>query len=181
MRPRANATGDTSVAIEHTTFSVFLLTPTAKRWNLGLIQHARPRRWMLPGGHVESDDNPAEAARRKVEEEIGHQIEPVACSRFAAPGRMDQQEITLSLWGIDEYMPAEPRQPSDHIHIDFLYAATTRIGTPRDRRSWAELVLLGRLGSLGTIQRHTPALARIVGEPVGAVRRLRCHSQKARG
>ncbi|MGH3820933.1 MAG: NUDIX domain-containing protein, partial [Pseudonocardiaceae bacterium] len=30
-----------------------------------------PMRWMLPGGHVEPDENPAEAALREVTEETG--------------------------------------------------------------------------------------------------------------
>ncbi len=117
------------MTIKHATASVFLLAPAAGGWQLGLIQHPRLRRWMLPGGHVEPDENPAETARREVAEETGHHAELLACPRFAAPGRIDQQSITLPLWIIEEHVPPEPRQPSDHIHIDFLYAATTGVRT----------------------------------------------------
>lgn len=118
------------MTIKHATVSVFLLAPATAGWQLGLIEHPRLRRWMLPGGHVEPDENPAEAARREVLEETGHNAELLACPRFAAPGRIDQQVITLPLWVIEEHVPPEPRQPSDHIHVDFLYAATTRVCPP---------------------------------------------------
>ena len=118
------------MTIKHATASVFLLTQAATGWQLGLIEHPRLRRWMLPGGHVEPDENPAETARREVLEETGHTVELLACPRFAAPGRIDQQVITLPLWVIEEHVPPEPRQSSDHIHVDFLYPATTAIRTP---------------------------------------------------
>ena len=118
------------MTIKHATASVFLLAPAVTGWQFGLIEHPRLRRWMLPGGHVEPDENPAEAARREVREETGHDAELLACQFFAAPGRIDQQVITLPLWIVEEHVPPEPRQPSAHIHVDFLYAATTRVRTP---------------------------------------------------
>ncbi len=119
------------MTIKHATASVFLYAPTVSGWRLGLIQHPRFRRWMLPGGHVEPDENPAETARREVEEETGLQAELLACPRLATPGQIDRQVVSPPLWIIEEHVPPERRQPSDHIHVDFLYAATTRLDTPR--------------------------------------------------
>jgi 8-oxo-dGTP pyrophosphatase MutT (NUDIX family) len=119
------------MTIKHPTASVFLFAPTLSGWQLGLIQHPRFRRWMLPGGHVEPEENPAETARREVKEETGLQAELLVCPRLATPGRIDQQVVPPPLWILEEDVPPERRQPSDHIHIDFLYAATTCIGTPR--------------------------------------------------
>lgn len=57
--------------LKHATSSVFLFTPGGDGWCIGLIHHPRLRRWMLPGGHVEPEENPAEAALREVGEETG--------------------------------------------------------------------------------------------------------------
>ena len=57
--------------VKHGTASVFLLARFDGGWRIGLIHHPRLRRWMLPGGHVEAYENPAEAALREVREETG--------------------------------------------------------------------------------------------------------------
>jgi 8-oxo-dGTP pyrophosphatase MutT (NUDIX family) len=57
--------------LKHATSSVFLFISGDDGWRIGLIHHPRLHRWMLPGGHVEPDENPAEAALREVREETG--------------------------------------------------------------------------------------------------------------
>jgi 8-oxo-dGTP diphosphatase len=50
-----------------------------------LIEHARLRWWMPPGGHVEPNEDPVQAVLREVAEETGLACEIVTCAEFAHP------------------------------------------------------------------------------------------------
>ena len=64
-----------------------------------LADHLKAELWLPPGGHVEPDEHPADAARREAAEELG--IEPV----FAQPG---PAFLTVNrLWG-----------PNNDSHVD---------------------------------------------------------------
>ncbi|HKR52249.1 MAG TPA: NUDIX domain-containing protein [Pseudonocardiaceae bacterium] len=64
------------MTVKHATASVFLFGCDDNAWHIGLIRHPRLGKWMLPGGHVEPDENPAEAALREVAEEAGLAARP---------------------------------------------------------------------------------------------------------
>jgi len=51
----------------HVTASALVVGPRGTLLHL----HRRLRRWLQPGGHVEEDETPAEAARREMREETG--------------------------------------------------------------------------------------------------------------
>jgi len=108
--------------LKHATASVFLFAHTPGHWRIGLIYHPRLHRWMLPGGHVEPHENPAEAALREVSEETGltaHLINTHADSLTnEAPG------VPLPAWIVEQHVPTEGRHPHPHIHVDHLYVAT---------------------------------------------------------
>lgn len=89
----------------HITATGVVLSPKRKR--VLLVHHARLDRWLLPGGHVESDD-PAvsDTARREVLEETGAQL------TAARP----------MLVGVDVHaIPANLREPL-HLHHDLVFA-----------------------------------------------------------
>ncbi|WP_245601798.1 NUDIX hydrolase [Hamadaea tsunoensis] len=106
---------------KHATASVFLLSNHHGDWHIGLIHHPRLHRWMLPGGHVEPDENPAEAALREVQEETGLNARLVTTE----PRRWDDVLGTVPLpAGIaEQHVPPETRLPEPHIHVDHLYLA----------------------------------------------------------
>jgi 8-oxo-dGTP pyrophosphatase MutT (NUDIX family) len=141
------------VMVKHATASVFLLAPAQTGWKLGLIEHPRFHRWMLPGGHVESWENPAEAALREVAEETGLDARLMGCPALSAPGNLGEPLVAPPLWIIEETVPAERREPSAHIHVDFLYAATASMsGRPVSgelRLGWFEP---GQLPGLGLFE-----------------------------
>ena len=76
---------------------------------------------MPPGGHIEPNELPDEAAVREVLEETGLQV--------TLPGRLEQ-------WGVVRVLAApvcillEDIEPG-HQHIDLIYFARSADGTPR--------------------------------------------------
>jgi 8-oxo-dGTP pyrophosphatase MutT (NUDIX family) len=101
--------------------------------------HRKLGRWLPPGGHVEPNELPDEAARREVMEETG--VEVTLCGDA----------------GIDIAHPDLPRQlcrpagiqlediSPDHQHIDLIYFATGEPGSPRHEVDWFGLDELGPL------------------------------------
>lgn len=91
-----------------------------------LLWHNKFQKWMPPGGHMEADEIPEEAALRECKEETGLDIEIVSLENpdfFANQpfeGRMLKMPYTLLLENIPEHkVKGEPA----HQHIDFVYLA----------------------------------------------------------
>jgi 8-oxo-dGTP pyrophosphatase MutT (NUDIX family) len=91
-----------------------------------LLWHKRLQRWMPPGGHVDPDEIPEEAAARECLEETGLRVEIVGREQpdlFATcpdEGRILKKPVALLL----ENIPASPeRGEPEHQHMDFVYLA----------------------------------------------------------
>lgn len=122
--------GDGAVTVKHATASVFAfgrLPPDG--WRLALIHHPRYRRWMLPGGHVEAHENPAEAALRELHEETGMTATLVAPAHATVPSGFSEAVVPMPCWIVEEHVLAD-REPAPHIHVDFLYVALATASTP---------------------------------------------------
>ncbi|MCH8051331.1 MAG: NUDIX domain-containing protein [Chloroflexi bacterium] len=79
--------------------------------------HKRLAQWLPPGGHIEPDEEPAEAALREVREETGLVCEVVATSpshAFAQPRQLPAPYTILL-----EDIP-DAKEPA-HMHIDLIY------------------------------------------------------------
>lgn len=114
------------MVVKHSTASVFVLGRTVSEWRLGLVWHPRFGRWMLPGGHVEDFENPAQAAVREVREEAGLEVELLAGVRLAAPNGAPPV-VPLPLWVVEQEVPPEhPRLPQPHVHVDHLFVGWSR-------------------------------------------------------
>lgn len=85
-------------------------------WNGALLlhHHAKLRRWLPPGGHVEPNELPDEAAVREVFEETGVRVELIGETAIDAPGPRQ----LLRPRGVQ----LETIQPG-HEHIDLIYYA----------------------------------------------------------
>ena len=83
-----------------------------------LIKHKKLGRWLQPGGHIESFENPAEAAIREVLEETGIDI------GFLKNGikRIDKDGSFLPVpdFIMEQTIPSYQDQP-EHFHIDIQY------------------------------------------------------------
>jgi 8-oxo-dGTP pyrophosphatase MutT (NUDIX family) len=111
-----------TVLFKHATSSVFLFTLGDDRgWRIGLIRHPRFDRWMLPGGHVEPHENPAEAALREVLEETGRHAQLVCPPGIATNPVF--AGVPVPLWIVEQQVSAESRHPHPHVHVDSLYLA----------------------------------------------------------
>ncbi|GAB1642727.1 NUDIX hydrolase [Krasilnikovia sp. MM14-A1259] len=107
--------------LKHATASVFLVTHIDAAWRIGLIQHPRLQRWMLPGGHVEPDENPAEAAMREVREETGILAELLDTHADGLSAAM--ADVLLPIWIAEQRVPPESRHAHPHVHVDHQYLA----------------------------------------------------------
>jgi len=118
------------VTVKHATASVFLFARSEDLWHVGLIRHPRFGKWMLPGGHVEPHENPAEAALREVTEETGLPAWLLPGPGLDKPQGADDASVIAPLWIVEHRVPAERREPTSHIHIDHLYLALTDASAP---------------------------------------------------
>lgn len=86
-----------------------------------LLYHLKLQKWLPPGGHIEKNETPPEAARREVLEETGLQIE-----------FLKQENIWLNHWNAHSFerpylclleeIPAY-KETVAHQHMDFIYLA----------------------------------------------------------
>lgn len=91
-----------------------------------LLWHKRLQRWMPPGGHIDPNETPEDAARRECKEETGLDVVIIGDEQedlfhsCAEEGRMLKKPIAMLLENIPE--SAERGEPA-HLHMDFLFLA----------------------------------------------------------
>lgn len=78
-----------------------VVTATADR--TFLLEHIKSGRWLPPGGHVDIDEDPFDAARRELQEETGALLPPLAntplfCTVTETVGAMVPTHTDVSLW-----------------------------------------------------------------------------------
>ncbi len=91
-----------------------------------LLWHKRLQKWMPPGGHIDPNELPEEAAKRECLEETGLEVEiegepqTDVFAHSPTEGRMLLKPFTMLL----ENIPAsEERGEPAHQHIDFIFRA----------------------------------------------------------
>ncbi len=134
-----NAGHDRSVTVKHGTSSVFVFTWMAEGWRIGLIRHPRFGRMMMPGGHVEPGESPAEAALREVAEEAGLAARLVSPPTAPLPPGYRPRRVAPPWWIVEYDIPPDNHLGEPHVHIDHLYVAvagTSHICPPGHPFSW---------------------------------------------
>jgi len=91
-----------------------------------LLWHKRLKRWMPPGGHIDADETPEDAAKRECKEETGLDVEIMGADQDdvftenSEEGSILKMPVNLLL----ENIPAcEDRGEEAHQHMDFVYIA----------------------------------------------------------
>jgi ADP-ribose pyrophosphatase YjhB (NUDIX family) len=91
-----------------------------------LHYHKKLNTYLPPGGHLEPNETPPEAARREVLEETGLEIEFISQEQMSinAPNAASFEKPYLCLL---ENIPVYKDEPA-HQHIDFVYLARPKHG-----------------------------------------------------
>lgn len=95
--------------IRHFCASAFVINPYNKK--ILLIKHKKNRKWTQPGGHIEEDETPEEAALREVYEETGLRVRLLG-------ERFPREDDFIRPLGIQKN-----RHSDGNMHIDIIYAA----------------------------------------------------------
>lgn len=102
---------------KHFTASVYILDKECALF----IFHPKFQKWLPPGGHVEPNESPADAAKREVLEETGLTIEWLRDER-AWIETENARSFERPFACLAEDVPAKDASPS-HQHLDFIYVA----------------------------------------------------------
>jgi 8-oxo-dGTP pyrophosphatase MutT (NUDIX family) len=117
--------------IKHATAGAFVFT-WLDGWRLGLIEHPRLGRLMIPGGHVEDDEHVAQAAEREVLEETGIQVRLLAAPvGVPLPVGYPNPAVAQPWWITELDVPGDNHIAVPHVHIDHQYVAIAEDVTPR--------------------------------------------------
>jgi len=108
---------------KHATASVFVLDRQPDGWRLGLIEHPRFGLRMIPGGHVEASESPAEAAVREVAEETGLAVRLVPPPAAPLPAGYRPPRVPQPWWIVEYEVPPDSHLDASHVHVDYLYVA----------------------------------------------------------
>ena len=87
-----------------------------------LIFHRKYQLWHVPGGHIEPNETPCDAARREAREETGLEIELVQREWLPWHAFPNVRSLITPFQMILGDIPAFGHQPA-HQHIDFSYLA----------------------------------------------------------
>ncbi len=82
--------------------------------------HEKNRMWLPPGGHIEPDEDPYQAALREVEEETG--LSSVILPTVDPYGYNTPEQLPVPATIMVEDIPANPSEPA-HQHLDLIYFA----------------------------------------------------------
>ena len=92
----------------HFCASVFLINPEDKR--ILLVKHKKFNKWVQPGGHIEDEETPEEAALRETYEETGIKVKLLG-------DRFPREDDFIKPLGIQKN-----RNKEGDVHIDIIYA-----------------------------------------------------------
>ena len=97
----------------HFCASAFIVDPYTKK--ILLIKHKKNHRWTQPGGHIEGNETPEEAALREVYEETGLRVRLIG-------ERFPREDDFIRPLGIQKNRKTLNNGEA-HMHIDIIYAA----------------------------------------------------------
>jgi len=114
-----------------------------------LVEHRKLGWWLYPGGHIDPDEDPAQAVLREVAEETGITCQIISETRFSHPAAtVLPAPFTICVQDISSDAKTGPHQ-----HIDMIYVLTPSSGnaTPQlEEVAGCAWVPLAKVSDLGT-------------------------------
>ena len=139
--------------IRHYTASAVVLDAEGR---VLLVHHNKIGLWLYPGGHIDPNEDPAQAAVREVAEETGIRATTIGEPAFTHPAVRSH----VAPWAIIE-MDVTDAKVGAHRHIDLVYVCRTRGGDLTVQ--WEEVAGARWVPAAGVAGLPTPAeLPRLV-------------------
>lgn len=110
----------------HRHFTATAIVMNEERNRALLLWHKRLQRWMPPGGHMDPDETPDEAALREAKEETGLDMRIIGEEQedfyrnTGYEGRILKKPFAFFL---ERIPPCPERGEPEHEHIDFIFRA----------------------------------------------------------
>ena len=125
-----------SAVIKEATASVFAFRVDAgsRTWRLALVRHPRMGEWMPPGGHVEADESPAEAAAREVREETGLVVRLVPGPATPVPDGFPHAPVDAAWWIVEMLAGPDNHTREPHVHLDHVFLAVVEDEVPAEEQ-----------------------------------------------
>jgi 8-oxo-dGTP pyrophosphatase MutT (NUDIX family) len=161
--------------IKHATAGAFVFAQSGGAWKLGLIEHPRLGRLMIPGGHVEGDEHCAQAAVREVAEETGLRVRLLSSpGALPLPPGYPHEPVTPPWWVTELEVPADSHVQAGHVHIDHQYVAlaedTDAVTRPAHPFGWFTAAQLSRIEMFEDTRLLAGALFSCAGRLAGEIR-----------
>jgi 8-oxo-dGTP pyrophosphatase MutT (NUDIX family) len=160
--------------VRHFTASALVFDPDLE--HVLLVNHNKVGRWLYPGGHVEPNQTPAEAAVRETEEETGIRATIIEGPAFAHPA----VAAHAAPYAILEMLVTDAKI-GEHQHIDFVYilgAVSGELVPQVDEVSdaqWIPLTGIHRLDTpaeLPALVAHAASWPGLVGRSIAGTRQV---------
>ena len=103
-----------------------------------LHKHKKLNMWLPPGGHVELDEDPTQAAVREAKEETGLDIELVGNAKLSTPPTDGSLDLTVPMF-LNRHNFNE-----EHEHVDSIYFARVLGGEVRPEEEGGEIEWFSR-------------------------------------
>lgn len=109
--------------VKEQTSTVFVFRRADGDWRTALVWHPRLECLIPPGGHVEADEDPAEAAVREVREETGLSVRLVPGPCAPMPSGFPHPGVCPPWWVVEFPARADNHTADRHVHVDHVYLA----------------------------------------------------------
>ena len=111
---------------KHFVTSAFVLCKFKTIYKVLVLNHKKLNKWVIPGGHIEKDENPIQAIIREVREETGlKDFDIVSFRNEKTISLFDSMQILSPEWMSEEIIPST-KSDLQHAHIDMFYIITTK-------------------------------------------------------
>lgn len=131
----------------HFTATVYIVHEDRER--VLLIYHRKLQKWLAPGGHLDANELPSQAAIREAREETGLEIELVSQETVWVQQANSRSFERPSLCLLHE-VPPYGNQPA-HQHMDFIYVGRVLGGQENENKTEVEKMRWFSISELETL------------------------------